>query len=56
MARTSSSCTASYLAIACLDVRLALVDWQLRLKRNWTDRNWMKDRPAVRFADRHAWR
>jgi hypothetical protein len=51
MPQASSSCTASYLAIACLDVRLALAEWRVRLRRNWTQR-----RPAVRFADRHVWR
>jgi hypothetical protein len=50
------SCTASYLAIACLDLRIALVEARGWLRRNWVQRNWTGHWLAVRFADRYAWR
>jgi hypothetical protein len=39
----------SRLAVARLDLQIALADLRAWLRRNWPQR-----RPAVRFADRHA--
>jgi hypothetical protein len=39
----------SYLAVARLDLQIALVDLRAWLRRNWPQR-----RSAVRFADRYA--